>query len=192
MAQPACLFSFSRDSAGTNLCMSASLALKQQGVPVPAAIAAFSAWPDMRTSGESYERIRYKDAMGTPEALGGVNAIYLGVEASLEDPHVDLLRTDLTGLPTMYLATGTADILESDAISLTKNARGAGIDMQLELPTDLQHIWVAQAGNLAEADQMLSEAAAFLFGRRWQIEIIVKANTFKSFSVRSYTLSMPC
>ncbi|KAF4981103.1 hypothetical protein FDECE_17749 [Fusarium decemcellulare] len=152
---------FAGDSAGGNLTVSASLALRQQGLPLPAAIAAFSPWLDMRISGESYERNMEKDALVFPGSLEGAIANYLG-DAPRDNPLVDLLRTDLTGLPPMYLATGTADVLESDASTLAKNAREAGIDVQLELPPDMQHIWVLLAGNAPEADKSLSEAAAFV------------------------------
>jgi acetyl esterase/lipase len=118
----------------------------------------------MRASGETYERNNHKDALASPEALPGVIKTYLG-DASLDNPLVDLLHTDLTGMPAMYIATGTSDILESDAVSLAENARKAGIDVQLELPPDMQHIWIALAGNSPEADKSLSEAAAFIISK---------------------------
>ncbi|CAH0035494.1 unnamed protein product [Clonostachys rhizophaga] len=155
---------FAGDSAGGNLSVSASLAIKQRGLPIPAAIAAFSAWLDMRASGETYERNNHKDALASPEALPGVIKTYLG-DAPLDNPLVDLLRTDLTGIPAIYIATGTSDILESDAVSLAENARKAGVGVQLELPPDMQHIWIALAGNSPEADRSLSEAAAFIISK---------------------------
>ena len=149
------------DSAGGNLTVSVSLALREQGLPMPAVIAAFSAWLDMRVSGESYQKNIGKDVLVVPDALPGVIAGYLG-NASLDHPLVDVLRTDLRGLPPMYLATGTSDILESDAVTLAKNAKEAGIDVQLETPENMQHIWVCLAGNAAEADTTLSQAATFI------------------------------
>ncbi|KAF7536572.1 hypothetical protein G7054_g4425 [Neopestalotiopsis clavispora] len=149
------------DSAGGNLTISVPLALRQQGLPMPAAVAAFSAWFDMRVSGESDERNSNKDALVDLEALPGAISNYLGV-AALDDTLVDLLRADLTGLPPIYLATGTSDVLESDAVTLANNARKAGIHVQLDLPMGMQHIWVAQAGNAPEADATLSKAAAFI------------------------------
>lgn len=62
----------------------------------------------------------------------------------------------------MYLATGTSDVLESDAVTLANNARKAGVHVQLDLPVGMQHIWVAQAGNAPEADATLGKAAAFV------------------------------
>lgn len=149
------------DSAGGNLTVSVSLALRNQGIPMPAAIAAFSAWLDMRVAGESYKRNAGKDILADPDTLPGVIAAYLG-GAPLDDPLVDVLRADLKGLPPMYLTAGTAEVLESDAVTLARRAREAGIDVQLELPSDLQHIWICLAGNAAEADTTLSQAAAFL------------------------------
>lgn len=65
----------------------------------------------------------------------------------------------------MYIATGTSEVLQSDAATLVENAKKAGIDVQVELPRDMQHIWVALAGNALEADQTLLEAASFISTR---------------------------
>ncbi|CAK7228071.1 hypothetical protein SEUCBS140593_006792 [Sporothrix eucalyptigena] len=150
------------DSAGGNLSVATSLALREKGMPLPAAIAGFSPWLDMRVSGASYETNRDKDALAKPEMLPGVIQTYLGGNDKADEPLVDLLRTDLKGLPPMYLATGTSDILQSDAETLAKRAREAGIDVELETPKDLQHIYVCLAGNAKEADHTLKSAGAFI------------------------------
>ncbi|KAF2209833.1 hypothetical protein CERZMDRAFT_99892 [Cercospora zeae-maydis SCOH1-5] len=149
------------DSAGGNMTIAAALSLRQQGIDMPAALAAFSPWTDMSLSGESYKRNAGKDAAVQPEAMPGAVNMYLG-KASLGDALVDLIHTDLSGLPPMYLTSGTAELLEDDATMLAANARAAKIDVQMELAEDMQHDWIFMAGNAPEADDTLEQAARFL------------------------------
>jgi monoterpene epsilon-lactone hydrolase len=152
---------FAGDSAGGNLVVSTSLAAKQAGLDVPAAIAAFSPWIDMKLSGKTYQTNTHKDVVVIMEAIQGVVNTYVG-KASLDDSLIDLIHTDLKGLPPMYLTAGTAEVLQDDAVMLAENARKAGVDVQLELTEDMQHVWVCMAGNAPEADKTLSQAADFI------------------------------
>jgi len=152
---------FAGDSAGGNLVVSTSLAAKQAGLDVPAAIAAFSPWVDMRVSGKSYQTNSQKDVVCMMEALQGVVNTYVG-KASLDEPLIDLIHTDLTGLPPMYLTAGTFEVLQDDTVQLAANARKTGVDVQVELAKDMQHVWVCMAGNAPEADETISQAAYFI------------------------------
>lgn len=48
-------------------------------------------------------------------------------------PLIDLLYTDLRSLPSLYLAAGSAKVLEDDATRLVKKARAVGIGAHPEL-----------------------------------------------------------
>ncbi|KAL4802558.1 Alpha/Beta hydrolase protein [Aspergillus unguis] len=152
---------FAGDSAGGNLTVSASLALRELGGDGPAAVAAFSPWFDMRLTGESWKRNASTDLLVVPEAMTGVIAGYIG-QHSLDTPGLDLLRTDLTRFPPMYLASGKAEVLEDDAVLLAENARRCGVEVELEQADGMQHIWVLMAGNAPEADSTLEQAARFI------------------------------
>lgn len=155
---------FAGDSAGGNLSVSTSLAARSLGLDVPAAIVAFSPWLDMRLSGESFKTNADRDVLVLLEAIQGVVDTYVG-SASLDDPLLDLIHTDLKGLPPMYLTAGTAEVLQDDVVMLAENARSAGIEVQLELVEDMQHVWVCMAGNAPEADKTLSQAADFILSK---------------------------
>ncbi|GAB7356566.1 hypothetical protein MBLNU459_g7300t1 [Dothideomycetes sp. NU459] len=152
---------FAGDSAGGNLTVAASLAIRNLGLEVPAAIVAISPWIDMRLAGKSFQTNAHKDVVVLFEAIQGVVATYVG-DASLDDPLVDLLHTDLEGLPPMYLAAGTSETLQDDAVRLADHARSSGIDVRLELAEDMQHVWVCMAGNAPEADKTISQAGSFI------------------------------
>ncbi|KAM3414435.1 hypothetical protein BST61_g9600 [Cercospora zeina] len=149
------------DSAGGNMTIAAALSLRQHGVDMPAALAVFSPWADMSLSGKSWERNVGKDAAVQRDAMDGVVGMYLG-KASMQDPLVDLIHTDLSGLPPMYLTSGTAELLEDDATMVAANARAAKVEVQMELAEDMQHDWIFMAGNAPEADETLEQAARFL------------------------------
>lgn len=154
---------FAGDSAGGHLTVAASLRAKSLGLAMPAAIVAFSPWIDMKLEGKSFQTNASKDAL-TPNpdgALAGGVGAYVG-NASLDDPLVDLLHADLTDLPPMYLAAGTAEVLQDDAVRLADKAKIAGVEAHLELAEDMQHIWVFMAGNAPEADGTLTRAAEFI------------------------------
>lgn len=153
---------FAGDSAGGNLTVSASLALKEQGMEGPAAIAAFSPWVDMQLTGASWQRNADTDLLVGPQIMHGVVAAYVGGKVNAK---LDLLHTDLSGLPPMYLTSGTAEVLEDDAVLLAENAIRSGVEVQLVRTEGMQHIWVLMAGNAPEADKTLEEAARFIRSR---------------------------
>jgi acetyl esterase/lipase len=152
---------FAGDSAGGNLTVSAALVARNLGLDLPAAIVAFSPWLDMRLSGKSMETNANRDVLVMKEAIQGVVDTYVG-DASLDDPLVDLLHTDLKGLPPMYLAVGDAEVLQDDTVRLGESARSAGIEAHVQLVKDMQHVWVCMAGNAPEADETITRAAEFI------------------------------
>jgi monoterpene epsilon-lactone hydrolase len=62
----------------------------------------------------------------------------------------------------MYLTAGTFEVLQDDTVQLAANARKTGVDVQVELAKDMQHVWVCMAGNAPEADETISQAAYFI------------------------------
>jgi acetyl esterase/lipase len=56
---------------------------------------------------------------------------------SADDPILDPLRADLTGLPPMRIQGGTGDVIVEDAHRLAEHARRHGVNVRLELyPVD--------------------------------------------------------
>lgn len=153
---------FAGDSAGGSLSISTSLKLRDLGLDLPAAIVGFSPWIDMKLTGKSYDSNAKRDVFVSREAVQNMANGYVG-SASLDDPLLDILNTDLKGLPPMYLAVGTEEVIMDDAIQLAEHARAAGIDVQLELAEHMQHIYVFMAGNSPEAGRTLSRAGKFIW-----------------------------
>ena len=156
---------FAGDSAGGGLCVTTCLAARDAGLPMPAAIVAFSPGLDMTRTGESMRTKAEFDPIFTREGLDRTGAMYLAGQ----DPRQPLLSpavlADLTGLPPMLLQAGTNEMLLDDATRLAVRARDAGVDVVLDITADVPHVFQSFAGVLDEADEALDRAAFFL-GRR--------------------------
>ncbi|MFI6995924.1 alpha/beta hydrolase [Nocardia sp. NPDC050175] len=153
---------FAGDSAGGGLAVTTCLAARDAGLPMPAAIVAFSPGLDQTRTGESMDTKAGVDPLFTRESLEHNGAMYLAGQ----DPNQPLLSpailADLTGFPPMLLQAGTNEMILDDATRLAARARAAGVDVILDITADLPHVFQSFAGMLDEADEALDRAALFL------------------------------
>ncbi|MFJ7206184.1 alpha/beta hydrolase [Streptomyces sp. NPDC098789] len=153
---------FAGDSAGGGLTVATCLAARDAGLPLPAAIVAFSPGLDATQSGETLDTKADVDPLFTRERLEHTAAMYLAGA----DPHQPMLSpavlADLTGFPPMLLQAGTNEVLLDDSTRLAARARAAGVDVILDITADVPHVFQSFAGVLDEADQALDRAALFL------------------------------
>ncbi|ASQ99775.1 alpha/beta hydrolase [Streptomyces sp. 11-1-2] len=156
---------FAGDSAGGGLTVTTCLAARDAGLPMPAAIVAFSPGLDATRTGESMDTKARIDPFFTRESLGHTGAMYLAGA----DPHHNMLSpailADLTGFPPMLLQAGTNEMLLDDSTRMAARARAAGVDVILDITADVPHVFQSFAGVLDEADQALDRAALFLTQR---------------------------
>jgi acetyl esterase/lipase len=156
---------FAGDSAGGGLAVTTCLAARDAGLPLPAAIVAFSPGLDATRTGESMETKAGIDPLFTRAGLEHTGAMYLGGA----DPRQPLLSpailADLTGFPPMLIQVGTNEVLLDDSTRLAARARAAGVDVILDVTADLPHVFQCFVGVLDEADQALDRAAQFLAQR---------------------------
>ncbi|MER6126319.1 alpha/beta hydrolase [Streptomyces sp. NPDC001795] len=156
---------FAGDSAGGGLTVITCLAARDAGLPMPAAIVAFSPGLDATRTGESMDNKAGIDPFFTRETLGHTGAMYLAGQ----DPHHPMLSpatlADLTGFPPMLLQAGTNEVLLDDSTRMAARARAAGVDVVLDITADVPHVFQSFAGVLDEADEALDRAALFLTQR---------------------------
>lgn len=156
---------FAGDSAGGGLAVTTCLAARDEGLPMPAAIVAFSAGLDATRTGESMATKEGIDPIFTRESLEPTSAMYLAGA----DPHQPLLSpavlADLTGFPPILLQVGANEVLLDDSTRLAVRARAAGVDVILDVTADVPHVFQAFNGVLDEADEALDRAALFLTQR---------------------------
>ncbi len=147
------------DSAGAGLVLSLMLTLELQGLPLPGGTVMLC--PGLR--------LTFDDDIETPssshpgvsvEQLRGFAASYLDGHPA-DDPIVDPLSADLTGLPPMLIQGGTGDVIVEDAHLLAEQARRHGVDVRLELypvdTHDFQIFW----SFLPEAAEAVQQAGTF-------------------------------
>jgi acetyl esterase/lipase len=153
---------FAGESAGGGLTVTTCLAARDAGLPMPAAIAAFSPGLDHTRSGASMITKEGADPFFTREGLGHTAEMYLAGQ----DPDQPLLapavHADLSGLPPIMLQVGTNELLLDDSVRLAERARAMCVDVILDITTGVPHVFQAFVGTLDEADQALDRAALFL------------------------------
>ncbi len=156
---------FAGDSAGGGLAVTTCLAARDAGLPMPAAIVAFSPGLDMTRTGESMHTKAGIDPFLTREGLEHTGAMYLAGQ----DPHQPMLSpatlADLSGFPPMLLQAGTNEMILDDSTRMATRAREAGVDVILDITADVPHVFQAFANALDEADEALDRAALFLSQR---------------------------
>jgi monoterpene epsilon-lactone hydrolase len=153
---------FAGDSAGGGLSVATCLTARRAGLPMPAAVVAFSAGLDQTRTGASMETKVGLDPFFTREAFAHTGALYLDGQ----DPRADLLSpavlADLTGFPPLLLQVGTDEMLLDDSTRLAARAVDAGVDVVLDVTADVPHVFQSLTGLLDEAGQALDRAALFI------------------------------
>jgi epsilon-lactone hydrolase len=152
------------DSSGCSLVLSFLLSLKQQGLPMPGGAILFCPWVDLTAIGRDRPPHELDDFRRA--AVG----LYLGGHPA-DDPLVNPLAADLSGLPPMLVQAATGDPLLDEARELTDHAQDCGVDARFELfPVDTHdfHIFwsflpeaaqaVAQAGRFARDPTLAAQA----------------------------------
>ncbi|MFE4857883.1 alpha/beta hydrolase [Streptomyces sp. NPDC056670] len=154
---------FAGDSAGGGYCVTTALAARDAGLPLPAAIVAFSPGVDMTRTGESMTTKEGIDPIFTRAAVQHTGAMYLAGQDPAQPLLSPAVHADLSGFPPMLIQVGTNEILLDDSSRLAARARNAGVNVILDVTADAPHVFQAFAGGtLDEADQALDRAALFL------------------------------
>ncbi|MDQ7096625.1 alpha/beta hydrolase [Desulfosporosinus sp. PR] len=153
---------FAGDSAGGGIAVSTCLMAQDAGLPMPAAVVAFSPSLDKTLSGASIDSKAGIDPFFTRKNLAYTTAMYL----SGQDPNQELLSparfANLAGFPPLLLQVGTNEVLLDDSARMAERARAADVDVILDVTADVPHVFQAFAGILDEADQALDRAAFFI------------------------------
>ena len=151
---------FAGDSAGGGLCLATLLALKDKGIPLPAAAVALSPWTDLKCTGASYGTNARKCL--SPE---GTWTAFSKHYAGAHDPGLPLMSPlygDLHGLPPLLIYAGGDEILLDDAVRFAQKANEAGVDVTLRVGEGLFHCYPVCAPLFPEATRAMSEICAFI------------------------------
>lgn len=153
---------FAGDSAGGGHAVSTCLLARDAGLPMPAAVVAFSPGLDYTRSGASIDDKAGLDPFFTRESLGITGAMYLAGHDPAHELVSPAVHANLAGFPPLLLQVGTNELLLDDSTRMARRARDAGVDVILDVTADVPHVFQAFTGVLDEADQALDRAALFI------------------------------
>ncbi|MEW5924399.1 MAG: alpha/beta hydrolase, partial [Candidatus Zixiibacteriota bacterium] len=152
---------FMGDSGGGGLCFAAMLALKEKGLPFPAAAVALSPWTDLTNSGESWTANARTDNLCWKDAQTVFSKYYAG-DNDPSNPLISPLFGDLTGFPPLLIYAGGNETLLSDSTRFAERAKAAGVDVTLNIGEELFHCYPACSPLFPEARQAMDEICTFL------------------------------
>ncbi|SDV48184.1 alpha/beta hydrolase [Chitinasiproducens palmae] len=151
------------DSAGGGLALATLVALRDEGMPLPAGAVLFSPWTDLTASGESAARNNDTDVMFTAEGTRMAASLYVA-DTPADHPLASPLFSALHGLPPLLVQASDSEVLLDDAVRLATRVRDAGGRAELNVWTGLPHAWQIFCAVLPEARLALRQAADFIRG----------------------------
>ncbi|MBL4908362.1 MAG: alpha/beta hydrolase [Sneathiella sp.] len=149
------------DSAGGGLSLSLLIALRERGLPMPAAASLISPWTDLTCSGESMGYNARKDPLFKPSMLMWNSRHYCG-DRDKSDPRISPLFADLKGLPPLLLQVGSTEILLDDSRRVHEKISSHGGSSRLDIWPKMMHVWHLAAMFVPEGRRAIKEMGAFM------------------------------
>lgn len=138
------------ESAGGNIALATVLNARDQGFPLPAAVAVLSPACDLTHQGDSFAANEGRDPSLSLAGLDEAARAYAD-DRSLDDPLLSPVFGDYSaGFPATLVTTGTRDLLLSNSARLTTVMRRSGVATSL-------HVWEGM-GHVFEYHRELPEA----------------------------------
>jgi acetyl esterase/lipase len=144
------------DSAGGGLAAGVVHAIRDAGLPRPAALVLLGPWVDLvaRDEGATDMFVRRDGASSMAE-------MYVG-DHDPADPRISPVRGDLAGFPPVYVQVSASEALYQDAVGFADALRTAGVDVEVDAPADVMHTWPILAPRAPEAAQAIERLGRFV------------------------------
>lgn len=149
--------------SGGGLALSVLLAIRNAGLPMPAAAAVMSPWTDLSLSGWSMLKNAHHDSVLSWDMLFVAARTYLK-QAAPSDPYASPVYAGFKGLPPLMVHAGSQEILRDDASRLGDKAAGAGVPVSVEIYDGMQHLFQANP-YVPEAKVSLQRLGQFIRSR---------------------------
>ena len=147
------------ESAGGNLALALTDALRRRGPGTPGALCLLSPWADLAQRGESYRTLQAVDATLDAGELMESARQFAGTR-SLEDPCISPVYGDFTGFPPTQIHCGTHEILLSDSENVERAMLRDGVKVQMIRWEGMCHVF--QAFGFEESRASINQIALFL------------------------------
>ena len=150
-------------SVGGNFAVSLALRLRDSGAALPGAILSISPWVDMALANPTIDGNAEADKLLSRPVLEMFRSFWLdGTGVDWNDPRVNLLKADLSGLPPTAIYYGADEVLAGEAVELARRAEAAGNEVYLKSVPAGQHSFIVAAGRVPEVDAAVTEMGAWL------------------------------
>lgn len=152
------------ESAGANLALALLLRLKDQNIPLPAAVTLMSPITFMDTMEGSHTNLAELDLILAEDSfiLSDVAELY-APGWDKRHPWLSPLYGDLAGLPPMQLFVGTDEKLFDDTVRFYQKSRLAGNQVELVVGDHMSHSWPIFMKDFPEAEAAVQTMANFIW-----------------------------
>ena len=162
-SQPAGSVGLCGGSAGGGLALAITPRAKQEGVPLPAALAIQTPWADLEEVGDSFRTNEWLDSVLVSYTAAPQRAALLYAAGhDLADPLLSPLRGDLAGFPPTMLITGTRDLFLSLTVLVHRKLRRAGVPAELHVVEGASHFQYFINPFAEESQEIFGELRLFL------------------------------
>jgi len=147
------------DSAGAGLALGYAQKLVETRRPMPSGLILFSPWLDLRTNNEEQEAFDARDPLLGLPGLRWAAMKWAG-HTELDNPRLSPIFGSLAGLPPMFVASGTADLLHPDSRALVTKAEQECAELTYLEGEDMTHGWALSP--IPEAKALFDLCALFV------------------------------
>jgi monoterpene epsilon-lactone hydrolase len=150
-------------SIGGNLAVGLAAAMRDKGLPMPAAILSISPWYDMELKSNTIDDNADADRLLSRQVLEFFRESWLGgTGVGFDDPRVNMLYADLRGLPPINVYYGDQELLVDESIEFAERAKAAGVEVSLQSVPGGQHSFILGGGRVPEVDEAIAAMGRWL------------------------------
>jgi monoterpene epsilon-lactone hydrolase len=149
-------------SAGGALTLAMVLKAKQEGLPLPGAIAPGTPMSDVTKVGDTFiTNAMLDNVLVSPDGFCDAGTKVYANGHDLKDPLLSPVYGDMNGFPPTILTSGTRDLLLSNTVRVHRKLRQAGVDAILQVYEGQSHANFFRDDTSPEAKEAFEEIAGF-------------------------------
>lgn len=147
-------------SAGSGLSLALLFKLKLEKKTLPKAVLCLCPWVDLAMKAPSIRTNNGKDLLKPERLAWAVDQYAAGKDP--KDPFISPLYGDLSGLPPLFIQSGTRDLIHDEAMQLGEKAKKSGTEVTLDVWPDMVHAWQLFYPAFPESQEAVVKAGEFL------------------------------
>ncbi len=167
-------------SAGGGMTLALMLRAKQEGLPLPAAMAPGTPAADLtETRDSNFTNAGVDNSIVSHEAMLETTTRIYANGHDMKEPLLSPIYGDFHGLPPAILTSGTRDLQLSDAVRVHRKLRQAGVEAQLQVFEGQSHAQYMADPTAPETKEAFEEIATFFdhhFGKASTVSSVITAS----------------